>query len=520
VGATERIALLEEGPGALSESEAPSVLVLGLRLLALAIVASAAAVLPRGRVEISLALAAIAADLTLAVAQHLALRSARPGLAFGLIPLHAVAWTLLVHAGGGPSSPLIVGYLLELPLSALLFSRRGLIAAAAATATTYLLYAWRFPAPPAFHWRAALVLGSIGVCGAMAWQLTGMLDRSRARQAASSRAIARSAETLREALRRLGDSLSEALLCIDPSGRVVAMNPAGGALLRTSPDLAVGQPWQRVLSADPEGAARLCVALDSGEPQGGVRMLLALPSGRSLVAQAEIWSCPSPVGRVAYVLLEPEFAPGPDDPLRRLGEGAACVAHQIKNSIHGLQGMVASLEPESGGATERCMAALQSLGGLATDVLATAGTASQGPEPVVIQDALRQASLLLGPSAVRLGMPEQPLRVLASRVRLIHAFFNLMDNASRANPPGQPVEVHAAREEASVWVEIVDFGPGVPAEIAGGRGPLPSARGTGWGLIAARRFVEESGGRLTVVSTQRGTRCRIDLPAAAGAAVS
>lgn len=517
MGAAEKVGVLGEGAGGLSEGEAPSVLVLGLRFFALAIVASAAAVLPRGRVEIPLAVASIAASVALAMAQHAAMRSGRPNWAFALIPLHAVVWTLLVHAGGGPRSPLIVGYLLELPLSAALFSRRGVLVAAAAATVSYLLYEWRFAATPSPLWSAGLVLVCLGVCGAITWRLAGMLERHRAGLAASRSAIARSAETLEEALRRLGDSLSAALLSIDPSGRLVAMNPAAGAMLRVNPGAVLGLPWQQVLSPDREGAARLLVALDSGEAQRAVRMVLALPTGPSVVACAEIWSCPSPAGRLAYVLLEPETAPGADDPLRRLGEGAAFVAHQIKNSIHGLQGLVAGLERESGtAATERCLAVLQSLGGLATDVLATAG-ANQGAEPVVIQDALRQASLLLPPSAVRLGVPEEPLRVRACRAQLIHAFFNLMDNAARANPPGLPVEVHAAREAARVWVDIVDVGPGVPPEIAAGCAPAPSARGAGWGLLAARRFVEESGGRLTLVSSGHGTRCRIDLPAAVAA---
>jgi two-component system, OmpR family, sensor kinase len=93
-----------------------------------------------------------------------------------------------------------------------------------------------------------------------------------------------------------------------------------------------------------------------------------------------------------------------------------------------------------------------------------------------------------------------------------------MDNAVQANPPGHPVEVRAERNDARVWVEIIDVGPGIPADITVARGPVPSARGTGLGLMAARRFVEDSGGHLTLLSSERGTCCRVELPAALGAA--
>jgi signal transduction histidine kinase len=71
---------------------------------------------------------------------------------------------------------------------------------------------------------------------------------------------------------------------------------------------------------------------------------------------------------------------------------------------------------------------------------------------------------------------------------------------------------------AEVAIEIADTGPGIPDQV------LPSVcepffttrqDGTGLGLAIAKRYVEQNGGRLDIVSRPGGTTVRVRLPVAA-----
>jgi signal transduction histidine kinase len=107
------------------------------------------------------------------------------------------------------------------------------------------------------------------------------------------------------------------------------------------------------------------------------------------------------------------------------------------------------------------------------------------------------------------------LRVRAHRGQLVHALFNLIDNACRVTPCGERVRVRASRCGGRIMVEIADGGPGFPAELANGAGPVPSRNGSGFGLLAARRFLEANGGALSFhPGAPAGAVCRVVLPAA------
>src|SRR5206468_551136 len=137
------------------------------------------------------------------------------------------------------------------------------------------------------------------------------------------------------------------------------------------------------------------------------------------------------------------------DPLRRLGEAAASVSHQIRNSLHVLQGLAGQIAhapsegPVGAAAAEQLQHALGTLGGLAEDVLAMSGAAR--PEEIVpLAPLLARAVTLARRTGVQIEVhvcPSGTTRVIAHRGRLVHALFNLIDNACRATPPGGIVDV-------------------------------------------------------------------------------
>jgi signal transduction histidine kinase len=97
---------------------------------------------------------------------------------------------------------------------------------------------------------------------------------------------------------------------------------------------------------------------------------------------------------------------------------------------------------------------------------------------------------------------------------------NLLRNALRFNPQGQPIEVQAARVGDRLQLSVRDRGPGVAAEhlVQLGepfyRAPGQTAAGHGLGLAIARRAAQRHGGELILNNhPEGGFVAIIDLPA-------
>ena len=104
--------------------------------------------------------------------------------------------------------------------------------------------------------------------------------------------------------------------------------------------------------------------------------------------------------------------------------------------------------------------------------------------------------------------------------RLRQIFGNLIDNAVKYSPIGEPVEVRVSQANGAVLVSVRDRGPGIKADdqrlifekfgrvVAGNSKP-----GSGLGLYIARSIVETHGGTIAVSSAPgRGATFTVNLP--------
>ena len=212
--------------------------------------------------------------------------------------------------------------------------------------------------------------------------------------------------------------------------------------------------------------------------------------------------------------------------LARLGEMAAIVAHEVKNPLAGIRGVlqvIGSRMPTD--SRDRAIVSdvqgrLDSLNELLEDLLLFARPkppkTATGPIGPVIHDTVHQ--LQRDPAMQELGVAvagDDPT-VRVDPVQIQRVLLNLLINAGQAMSGRGPVQVTVAATNGLCHIRIRDAGPGIPAGV---RERIfepfftTKHRGTGLGLPTARRIVENHGGTLTVDCPESGgTEVTLTLP--------
>ena len=122
-------------------------------------------------------------------------------------------------------------------------------------------------------------------------------------------------------------------------------------------------------------------------------------------------------------------------------------------------------------------------------------------------------------------LPQEPVCVLADRVRLAQVVANLLNNAAKYTPEGGKITVEVRADSGFATIAVSDDGIGIPAEA------LPrvfdmfvqldqgasTGSGLGIGLALAHQVVQLHGGRITAYSAGpgRGSEFVVQLPALA-----
>jgi signal transduction histidine kinase len=97
-------------------------------------------------------------------------------------------------------------------------------------------------------------------------------------------------------------------------------------------------------------------------------------------------------------------------------------------------------------------------------------------------------------------------------------WMNLIDNAIDAAPANGHVTITASHEDPRVVVQVVDDGPGIPADIRDSIfDPFFTTKavgeGTGLGLDIVRRIIGWHNGEIEVESQPGRTKFRVSMPA-------
>lgn len=223
--------------------------------------------------------------------------------------------------------------------------------------------------------------------------------------------------------------------------------------------------------------------------------------------------------------------------LASIGEMSAAVAHGLRNPLASLRAAAQlalrrTRNDESRETLHDIIYEADRLDKRVTHLLDFSRPAPFHPLPDtvarIVQDVLPPFRKLAGERHVRVevdvasSLPD----VRVDPMQIEQALVEILSNALDAMPGGGVLRVAGGADRAngalgSVFIEISDTGTGIPDDV------LPSVcepffttrqGGTGLGLATAKRYVEQNGGQLEIVSGAsrpggRGTTVRVRLPA-------
>lgn len=343
----------------------------------------------------------------------------------------------------------------------------------------------------------------------------------------------------------LWSSLPVPSLMLDGDDVITMSNPAAESFLNMSAKSLVGQKlWEKVMIDAP----------------------LEAPFGRARKNRTSLFVNDVDVGsgERAPMLCNIQFAPlqGADDTMivmispreiaSRINQNhstgkaaksaigmAEMLAHEIKNPLAGITGaaqlLSMGLSPEDQEMTDLIVEESRRIVKLLEQVEQFGNLRPPVLKPVNIHDILDRArqSASVGFGAHMLFIedydPSLP-STLADADQLLQVFLNLLKNASEACRDAGRIRLHTfydtslrvrrsdgTQARLPLQVEIIDDGPGLPAEIADDIfEPFVSGKdnGTGLGLALVSKLIGDGGGWISVDSVPGRTVFRISLPVA------
>ncbi|MCJ1680392.1 sensor histidine kinase KdpD [Streptomyces sp. APSN-46.1] len=285
------------------------------------------------------------------------------------------------------------------------------------------------------------------------------------------------------------------------------------------------EPWKPAGSVGPSPAGRPEDA-DVDMPIGD-HMALAL-SGR--VLPAEDRRVLGAFAAQAAVVLDRQRLVGEAEEARRLAEGnrirtalLAAVSHDLRTPLASIKASVSSLRSEDVDWSEEDRALLLEgieegadrldhlVGNLLDMSRLQTGTVTPLIREIDLDEVVPMALGGVPEDTVVLDVPETLPMVAVDPGLLERTVANVVENAVKYSPLGEPVLVAASVLGDRVEVRVVDRGPGVPDEAKDRifapfqrHGDAPRGAGVGLGLAVARGFAEAMGGTLAAEDTPGG----------------
>ncbi len=217
--------------------------------------------------------------------------------------------------------------------------------------------------------------------------------------------------------------------------------------------------------------------------------------------------------------------------LAAMGQMAASITHElrnplavVKNATYCLKHQVAAGRAESGEHFLLIERGIDTIKRIINNLLEMAHAKESRRQTIdlgaMVQDVFHRLASF-EPVQCHLELQPDPFLVSADQVQLQLVLENLIVNAMQAMKNKGSIWVAARREQSRDVITVRDNGPGIPETVRERVfEPLVTSKpqGTGLGLPICRQIIEQHGGTIEVLSTERngteshGTTVRICLP--------
>jgi len=285
----------------------------------------------------------------------------------------------------------------------------------------------------------------------------------------------------RDWLNTLVQSVVEGVITFDTRGRVTFMSQGAEIMTGWTSDEAIGRPINDLLPpVDETGGDTF---LDHLPPAGEKREIeTRTRAGRSLVLAATGARMVPPSGdtvQVALVLRDVTE----EHALRNLRSFfLANISHEFRTPLSTLSASLELLMEQADELTAGDIRellrpthlSLLSLQTLIDNLLESsrieAGMFALRRQPVALEELILDALAIARPLLDRRGQsvtmtePAALEPVAVDRGRMTQALVNLLSNASKYSPIGQPIDLWVERRDGALRVAVADRGPGIPTE--------------------------------------------------------
>lgn len=328
-------------------------------------------------------------------------------------------------------------------------------------------------------------------------------------------------------------SVADAIVAVDPGGRITSVNPAAELLYGVTATEAIGKPYRSLFSKDAKVGSVLLDTLETGRVHAAVTIDLPRAEQTLRINATSSVLRDGDGKRIGAVVVLKDVSERERlmvqvmraDRLAALGELTAGIAHEVRNPLTSIRGFIQYLDECESLEEWRAYGPLlirqvDSLNHIVSELLAFGRPQPPRIGTVDVAHLIKEMAFLArGKSDARIelaGDGSSPT-IEADGEALKQALLNLIINAIQAIPDGGTVTVSTRTEdEHTVSIKVVDDGVGVaPENLDKVFDPFFSTKpsGTGLGLAMVHRIVDAHRGVITFDSRPgQGTTVEIRLP--------
>lgn len=213
--------------------------------------------------------------------------------------------------------------------------------------------------------------------------------------------------------------------------------------------------------------------------------------------------------------------------LELVGSFAASTAHEIRNPLTGIKGLVALLKEKHTNEQDQFYFSviekeIERINEIASEFLILGKPTAIIEKTYDLRDIVKEVSLIIQSEAnlhnvqISIHMPENPILIRCSNDHIKQVILNITKNAFEAMSLGDTLTITAEANGNIAQLRIIDTGKGIPEHIQKHIfHPFFTNKdtGTGLGLVVCKRIVEMYNGQITIKSKEHtGTTVCIVLP--------